>query len=249
VKRVLDAFVGALAYFTILPVGKRGPPSADALAALPYVGALVGALVGAIAWGASYIFSEPLVTAVAFAAFIVLTGALHVDGFLDTCDALFASVTPQRRLDILKDPRHGTFAVAGFAVVVVIWLAAVQGIPAAELPAVFAFSAALARWAAVLNALIFPAAREAPNSPALASKPPVFVVGMTGVLLGAAGWCFGISYIVLVPIAAGLALALGRALRTAFGGLTGDLYGFVIVLFEAALLAAIGTLLENGVPT
>ncbi|HTV74494.1 MAG TPA: adenosylcobinamide-GDP ribazoletransferase [Candidatus Acidoferrales bacterium] len=244
-KRVVDAFIGALAYFTILPAGKSGPPGADALAALPYVGGLIGGLAGAAAWGVSYVLAAPLVTAAAFAASIVLTGALHVDGFLDTCDALFARVTPQRRLEILKDPRHGTFAVAGFAVVVIVWLAAVAGISAPYLPAVLAFCAALARWAAVLNALLYPDAREPANSPALASKPPVFVVGITGVLLGAAAWCFGLPYVLLVPIAAGVAVVLGRALKTAFGGMTGDLYGFVIVLFETALLVAMGTLLEN----
>ena len=246
-KRVLDAFVSALAYFTILPVGNRKAPGPDALAALPYAGALVGALTGAAAWAVSFVGSQALVVAAAFGAAIVLTGAIHVDGFLDTCDALFASVTPQRRLEILKDPRHGTFAIAGFAVVVVVWLAALRGFTPAQLPASLAFAAALARWGAVLNALVYPSAPGGSSSSALAAKPPIFIVGITGVLLGAAAWCFGSLFIVLVPTAAALALLVGRGLRASFGGLSGDLYGFVIVVLETGLLVALEAMLAAGV--
>jgi adenosylcobinamide-GDP ribazoletransferase len=247
VKRVLSAFTSALAYFTILPAGSREAPSADALAALPYVGALVGALTGAVAWAVSFVGSQALVVAAAFGAAIILTGAIHVDGFLDTCDALFASVTPARRLEILKDPRHGTFAVAGFAVIVVVWLAALLGFAPAQLPAALAFAAALARWAAVLNALVYPGAPDVAPSAALQAKPPVFALGITGVLLGAAAWCFGTVFVLLVPMAAALAIILGRGLRSSFGGLTGDLYGFVLVLFETGLLVALGALLATSV--
>jgi adenosylcobinamide-GDP ribazoletransferase len=246
-KRVLDAFISALAYFTILPVGNRKAPGPDALAALPYVGALVGALAGAIAWAVSFVGSPALVVAAAFGAAIILTGALHVDGFLDTCDALFASVTPQRRLEILKDPRHGTFAIAGFAVIVIVWIAALSGFTPAQLPSSLAFAGALARWGAVLNALVYRSASEDAPSTALAGKPPVFVVGITGLLLGAAAWCFGSVFMLLVPVAAALALLVGRGLRASFGGLTGDLYGFVVVLLETGLLVVLGALLAVGV--
>jgi cobalamin synthase len=149
-------------------------------------------------------------------------------------------------LEILKDPRHGTFAIAGFAVVVVVWVAALFGFTPAQLPASLAFAAALARWGAVLNALVFPLAPSSATSAALSGKPPIFVVGIMGVLLGAAAWCLGIVFIPLVPIVAALALLVGRGLRAAFGGLTGDLYGFIIVLFETSLLVALEALRSAG---
>src|SRR5439155_7026639 len=53
------------------------------------------------------------------AAFLVLllwviaTGALHIDGFCDLCDALFGGPTPEERLQIMKDPHVGAFGLAG----------------------------------------------------------------------------------------------------------------------------------------
>jgi len=43
----------------------------------------------------------------------VLTGALHLDGFLDACDGLLGGYTPESRLEIMRDERLGAFALAG----------------------------------------------------------------------------------------------------------------------------------------
>jgi adenosylcobinamide-GDP ribazoletransferase len=46
-------------------------------------------------------------------AWVVVTGALHFDGFCDLCDGLFGGRTPEDRLRILRDPHLGTFGLAG----------------------------------------------------------------------------------------------------------------------------------------
>jgi cobalamin synthase len=161
-----------------VPVGAAGAPDARALAWLPLVGCAIGALAGVAAWGASFVAPEPFVVATAFAASIVLSGAVHLDGLLDACDALAASVPPERRLEIMKDPRHGTFAVAGFAVVGVWWLAALWSIPPGVLPFALAFSAGTARAAAVLNAYALPYGRTDASARAFASRPPAAVLGL-----------------------------------------------------------------------
>jgi adenosylcobinamide-GDP ribazoletransferase len=80
----------------------------------PVVAALLGgALAGWTAllalWG-----RPPLVSAfLILLAWVVLTGALHLDGFCDMCDGLFGGHTPEDRLRIMKDPHVGTFALAG----------------------------------------------------------------------------------------------------------------------------------------
>src|SRR4051794_38351947 len=78
------------------------------------VGALLGATLGGwtallALWG-----GPPLVSAfLILLAWVVLTGALHLDGFCDLCDGLFGGHTPEDRLRIMKDPHVGTFALAG----------------------------------------------------------------------------------------------------------------------------------------
>ena len=82
-----------------MPVGVADAPQADALAWLPLVGAVTGALAGTAGWLVSLVAPHPLAAAAAFAAVLVLTGAIHLDGFLDCCDALFAPVPLAQRLE------------------------------------------------------------------------------------------------------------------------------------------------------
>ena len=228
----------------MLPAGVTGAPDAVALAWLPLVGIVLGTIAGGLAWAIGRIAPEPFVVAAAFSANIILSGAVHVDGFLDACDALVASVPPQRRLEIMKDPRHGTFAVAGFAAVAVWWIAALLGVPAATLPWALAFSGGASRLAAVLNAYRLPYGRAGASATVFATRPPwpllcVAAIVLVAIALGAhAPW-----WILVGVVAAGFALVLGEAAARRLGGvLVGDVYGATIVVLDVAVLTAIAGL-------
>ena len=242
-RRALWAILSALGYFTVLPAGaaSAGPaPDAYALSYLPLVGALIGALAGVSAWGLSYFVPHPLVVAVAFALPILLTGAIHIDGFLDSCDAVIASVSPQRRLEIFKDPRHGTFAVAGMAVLSVAWVAALLPVDAWQYPALLALSGGASRLGAVGNAFVFPYARAGELTTQFESRPSPSVLIVSAVLLAVLAvyvwkWAWLICLIVMI-----LQLtAASRIAKRLGGGLVGDVYGFLIVTAEVVILAAV----------
>ncbi len=85
--------------------------------AFPFVGALVG--MGMIGWhylSAALGFGLILTAAGLVVLPVVLTGGIHLDGFCDTVDALAGNTTPQRRLEILKDPHAGAFAVVWLSI-------------------------------------------------------------------------------------------------------------------------------------
>jgi adenosylcobinamide-GDP ribazoletransferase len=236
---VLRGLRAALSYFTILPVGATAAPEASALAWLPIVGALTGVISGAAAYAVSLLAPHPLAVATAFGASIVLTGAIHLDGFLDGCDAFFASTIPERRLEILKDPRHGTFALAGFAVLAAFWLAALWSLPPAILPLALAFAAAAARWSAIVHALWIGYGRPAAPTRAFETRlSPVAIlldlalVVALAIALGAAG-----ARALAVAIALGTLCVLWIRGRLG-GGLVGDAYGFTIVVAEVGALVA-----------
>ncbi|MBV8074744.1 MAG: adenosylcobinamide-GDP ribazoletransferase [Candidatus Eremiobacteraeota bacterium] len=224
----------ALGYFSTLPVAGRElgtRPLPQTIVYLPLVGIALGGLAGGAAYGTALVAPAPLAVAVAFGLSIVLTGALHVDGFLDACDALFAPVSPQRRLEILKDPHHGTFAVAYFAVVCVVWVAALAALPPARLVPAVAFAAGAARWNAVINLLIFPYGSSG-------RRPPALVLGLEALAI------LGLSALVApwvwlaVPVGAALAAAgAAWAARRLGGVVTGDVYGALIVAEEVVILA------------
>jgi len=201
----------ALAYFSILPGGlDDGPPDAATLAWLPLVGAIVGALCGGCGWLAWRYLGAPWGAVVPFALGIVLTGALHLDGFLDCCDALSASVSPERRREILKDPRHGTFAFAGGIVMTAIGLAALSRFPYETLGGWASAGAMATVWAAARMAAV--ANLDARRRPAVAPVYGVLAAPATLVTFALKRWATG---------------RLG-------GAESGDVYGACIVVIEVA---------------
>jgi adenosylcobinamide-GDP ribazoletransferase len=242
-RRALRACADAFAYFTVLPAGRfasAGAPDAYALSFLPFVGAIVGGIAGGIGYAAFAVLHVNWAFAVAWAAAIGLTGAIHVDGFLDACDGLLVTATPQRRLEIMTDPRHGTFAVVGMAVLTVFWLIALAPVPPERLPLVLAWSGALARLAVVPNAWAFPYARGGAMSATFASRPSFVLFALSFALVEALAWFVAPLALLTAPVAIVLALIGGVwASRRLGGGLTGDVYGAIVVKLEVlALLSA-----------
>jgi adenosylcobinamide-GDP ribazoletransferase len=220
-----------------LPVGWAEAPRADALAWLPLVGALLGALAGGVGWLVGLAAPHPLAAAAAFAATLVLTGAIHLDGFLDSCDGLLASVPLERRLEILKDPRHGTYALAGFGILAAVWLGALVSLKPVAYPALLAFAGGAARFAAVLNAFAFPYGRAGHSARAFERRPNAafLAVGLAASLACAWGRP---ALFAAAGAACAAALGLGRLAAGRLGGaLVGDVYGAIVTVLEAGLLA------------
>jgi adenosylcobinamide-GDP ribazoletransferase len=229
-----------------VPVSRRPAPDARALATLPAVGALLGGAAGLAGLVASHALPRPFAAVASFAALVVLSGAIHWDGFLDGCDAFVASVPPERRLEILKDPRHGTFAVVGMFLAGSTTLGALAAIPPARLPLVCAFAAALARASAVSGAFLFPDARSGAAARTFrAERGDVVLLGIGFLALTATSGRFGRGARLLVPLALALALACEAWIARRLGGLTGDAYGFTIVAIETKLFVALCTLVRE----
>lgn len=115
----MQSFLVALAFLTIIPV--RSSVDQHTLARsrfwYPVVGLVLGTLLGG--W-AVLVSPTTLPTAngmfsafVVLATWVVITGALHLDGFCDLCDGLFGGATPEERLGIMKQPTRGAFAIVG----------------------------------------------------------------------------------------------------------------------------------------
>ena len=242
-KRALGAVAASFGYFSVLPIGRgarAGPPDGAALVALPIVGATLGALGGTAGLAASRWLPRPVAGACGFAVVVVLSGAVHLDGFLDGCDAFFASVPPERRLEILKDPHHGTFALAGLAVVAMIWQASLRALPARRLPAACAFAGALARAVVIPCAFAFPDARSDGSRAAFSMRHAALPLALQLALL----MLWGARLVPRAPLLVPLSLAVAFAIeawcsRQLGGGLVGDAYGFAIVVLELAILAVL----------
>ena len=113
----LVAFLAAVQFLTVFPPLVRRPLTAEELGRsvgwFPLVGALIGGDPGRLDWLLGLLFRPGVSAALVLVCWVLSTGALHVDGFLDSCDGLFGGQTPEARLRIMRDERAGAFAVVG----------------------------------------------------------------------------------------------------------------------------------------
>lgn len=241
----LRGLLVALGWLTTLPVRLTTAPTAGevgrAAVWFPLVGALLGSLVW-LAWAGAHRFWPSTVAAVlALLVWVGLTGGLHLDGLADCSDALPAPVSPQRRLDILQDPRLGTFGVLGLIGVLLLKTALLMALtPTRGLALVLA--TALARWCVLPVGLARLARSQGMAADfALGLRPRHLIpAAITPLLLAAAlGWRGPIAVLAGLIVTAGVVYLAHRRL----GGVTGDVMGMTVELIETVvLLVAVGAL-------
>jgi len=219
--RVLRALGDAFSYFSILPLrSSESAPDDAAIAFLPLVGLVIGALAGYAAYGIGLLTHSQLAAAIAaWVLSIALSGAIHVDGFLDCCDGLFAMAPPEKRLEIMRDPHHGSYAIVGMAILSVLWLYALAQVPATIMPAFLPIVGFLGRLAvAVVRTRAAIAVGVVPLAVVFFWPPRFAAIVLVGI---------GILTTGIVTIFA----------RHRLGGvLSGDCYGAAIVVTEVGLL-------------
>lgn len=236
---VLPDIRAALALLTRLPLG-NGAITAGARAAWawPVAGLVPGGAGTLAAWIALGVGLPPSIAAgLAVCASIAATGALHEDGLADTADGFWGGWTRERRLEIMKDSRIGTYGVLALAIATGLRWAALAALMTAGTVAGPLVAAALLSRAAMLPvAAHLPHARRDGLS-AATGRPPLGAE-LIGVAFAAIVSALLIGPLVVVAFAAaGLsALVLARLGRARIGGQTGDLLGATQQVAEIAVL-------------
>ncbi|MDR1688970.1 MAG: adenosylcobinamide-GDP ribazoletransferase [Clostridiales bacterium] len=216
---------------------------------------IIGAVIGCFIWGWQYLcaaanFSPVFFAAVAAAVPVLITGGIHMDGFCDTCDALASWQSSERRLEIMKDPHIGAFALIRYVIYILIYFALLYELQIRGISAGIAFLYPLPRLFAAWSAMLLPNARKGGMLAAFtenADRRKVCAVLAVFTFIAVFCWVwFTLPYGI-----AALALTLPVAFwyrHTAlkyFGGVTGDTTGFYLQICELTLLA--GLLLGEAV--
>jgi adenosylcobinamide-GDP ribazoletransferase len=243
----------AVGFLTVVPVrgasGTAPPPAAfgRAAALFPLVGLALGALLLALDTAARQWWSPLVAAALALAALVALTGALHLDGFLDTCDGLFLW-RPERRLEAMRDSRVGGFAVAGGLALYALKVSALASATGPARGAALLLAPVLGRFAMTLTLACYPYARQSGAGNAFkAAIRPGHVAAAAMVALAASAAC-GLAGLAAGLLAAAAAWLLGRYISGRLGGMTGDTYGFVCECVETLTLLVITSPLRSTVP-
>lgn len=227
----LRTLAGAVLFFTRLPLPARlGVEAADlrrAITYFPLCGALVGGFAALVWWLAATVFPAAVAAGLAVIAGVVLTGAMHEDGWADVCDGFGGGHTKERVLEIMKDSHVGAYGVLGLVLLLGLRWQTLAALPGALVPAVLVAGHALSRgMAATLMATLDYARPEGP------SKVRALVVRLGGwrllfvmatalvplaLLPGRAWWA--------VATLVAVRFVLARWFRSWLGGYTGDCLG------------------------
>lgn len=232
----MSGFFDAIALLTRVPT-RGGAHTERAVPWLPVVGAVIGAAVAGIYAVTRGAVGSAAAAALAVTAGIVLTGALHEDGLADTADAFGAGAGPERTLEILKDPAHGTYGVLALVLSVGVRVAAISALTglaaAVALPAAHAVSRAAAAWMlgrwppATADGLgaTYAAPVTSAHAGVAVAIGAIAAVGLLG------PW--GLGALAIAALAAGV---MGRLAVAKIGGITGDVLGAAQQLSEIGML-------------
>ena len=241
----------AIGFLTILPVAPRDATDglASARAWFPVVGLILGGILAAadVFMNSAYsMFAQedsaltPLLSAVVLTVVLVaLTRALHIDGFMDCCDALFGGFDRERRLQILRDPHVGAFAVTGVVCLLLSKVTAIAALSQSERLWILLLFPCISRWAAALAMELFPYVRSRGiGTPLIEGNRRWHVFFALLVTLVAAFALAGFAGLVLFVAASLVAWAVGAWASRLLGGVTGDVYGAIVEVTETTTLLA-----------
>ncbi|THD85813.1 adenosylcobinamide-GDP ribazoletransferase [Aliigemmobacter aestuarii] len=239
--RLTQGLRGAVMLLTRLPLpaSPRPPAGPSAAWAWPLAGIIVAGL-AAVAAAVALWAGVPAgpAAALALAVQIMATGAMHEDGLADTADGFWGGWTRERRLEIMKDSRIGSYGVLALVIVGLMrWSALAHAFDAGWVVAPLIASAALSRvpMAALMAGL--PNARGTGLSQSLGRPSGAVAAKAAGVATLAALAFAGWGAVPMALAVAAVALAVAALARAKIGGQTGDVLGAAQQLAEAASLA------------
>lgn len=236
-------FAAAFRTLSILPLpGKHRKPEGGALGWFGIVGFVLGAVVFGVAFAVDRLSGgwPEGAAALAVVGGAVVTGAIHLDGLADWFDAAGGARDKDRALEIMKDPRIGSFGITALVLVLGAKTVAISRLIELDLGVWIIAAFVASRTGMVLLAVWLPYARAegGTGAPFISSARPVHLFlslfsGTVLVLAVCGPWG-------LAGVAGGwlMAFLLGLWFRSRIGGVTGDTLGACCELVETTSLAA-----------
>ena len=239
-KSVWNSFKAAFAMFSKIPT-----PMVDwnkenmkyMMCFFPFVGTAIGILIWLVGCVlGSHAQMEPFFLAVILTAIpVFVTGGIHVDGLLDTSDALSSWQERTRRLEILKDSHAGAFAIITACVYFILWLGAWSQL-LGDHDGICIMS---------IGVIIFPKARTDGTVAEFSRNASEIVARNVLIVMLAA---LAVLMIWINPVKGALAAVTALLVfwwyhhmaMKYFGGTTGDLSGFFLCICEVVMALVLG---------
>lgn len=239
-KKVWNSFLIAFSMFSKIPVPKADWDKENMkymICFFPGIGLVIGLLVWG--FGKLCVLADfgALMRAAGFVLIpVMVTGGIHLDGFLDTVDALSSWQPRERKLEILKDSHAGAFAIimgcAYFILALGVWSEMEQ-----EMLPVLGIGFVLSRTLSGMALAVFPCANKKGSLGMFADAAQKRVLKTVLVLWGLAGAAAAFWYdwryaLILFGTAFAVYGYYYHMALKEFGGTTGDIAGFFVQVCE-----------------
>ncbi len=246
-------FFTALQFLTIIPVPWRRELSPEELGRatvyFPLVGLFIGLVMAGWYWLLDLFLPRAVADVLVIVSLVVISGALHLDGFIDTCDGIAGHKSVEDRWRVMRDSRAGGFGVVGACCLLLVKFISLNNVPELLLTATLVLMPVLSRWAMVYAIFAYPYARPSGLGRGLKQQTRWFRFTIATLIT------FAVAVVLTFPKLSGLAMMLGiwgivavmaTYLNRKFSGLTGDTYGAVNEVAEVSVLIIILVLYQIG---
>ena len=235
-------FWTALQFLTILPTPLRhedtDKTAGQSLPYFPLVGLILGGILFGLNYGLSLVLPSAIVPALLIIALVILTGAHHLDGFIDTCDGVFAGKSKKERLAIMSDTKVGAFGIVGIVLLLLLKYTSLFSV-SAILPALLLMPT-LSRWTMVSMIFIFPYAKNSGMGFSFKQGATWQRLAVaTAIALVAAVVLLRWRGLAMMAILWLIAFGVSSYFSSRLGGLTGDNYGAINEISEVLVLLLI----------
>lgn len=244
--RVFSSLVIAFSTYSRLPMPRVDWTDANrryALCFFPMIGLAVGGTLALWLWICDLLALNAFLRGAVGAAIpLLVTGGIHMDGLMDTSDALASWQPREKRLEILKDHHVGAFAVlvcAGYLLVMAGLLSECGLGDAVSLTACFLLSRAASAALSVSLKQARPGGMLEGFARTAAGRAVLICAALYG-FCGVFAVCARSSWGLMIPAALGaVTVWYIHMARKNFGGVTGDLAGWFLQMAELCMIAAV----------
>lgn len=245
--KLLNSFKIAFAMFSKVPVGKAEWTKENmrySMCFVPLIGFLIAGMLSGWYWvNIKCGFNDIFYACIAVLIPLLITGGIHMDGYIDVVDALSSYGDKQKKLEILKDPHVGAFAIIWTAAYMIAMAGMFTQVVSLVAVAMIGMEFVLSRALSCLLAIFLKNAKKEGTLYAFTSsqqKGAVSIVLMLYVFGAGIGLClmdFLVGLLVLLVEAIVILYYRVMTYRN-FGGITGDMAGFFVQVSEAAMIFA-----------
>lgn len=240
--------LAALQFLTIIPVRRQFSPEevGRSIGYFPVVGIFIGLILAGLNYLLSLFLPPAVVNVLLVVALVMLSGALHLDGLVDTCDGIAGHKTPEKRWQVMHDSRAGGFGIVGVVLLLLVKYVSLNNVPQGLMMITLILLPVMSRWAMVYAVFAYSYARPSGLGKMFKQEAgwPQFIMA-TLIALAVAAALFQLTGLVIMLAIWVIVIAMAAYLKQKFAGLTGDTYGAINEVAEVFMLIIVILLAHN----